>query len=836
MPLTASTNAATSAVTPKKPRVGAPPPPPPPPPPPAALRAQQGSQVVKAAPPAQVSGAPPGVPTVRDLAGGLAALRKVQAQQQSSPVAPAAPPPQPVVPPKAAGTLVVHPEELARARAALRKTKAASAQASPAKPAASPARGTPAAKKQATPSPKAAPASRNATPSRAARVLGSPRGGAPAAAHAEEPPAGGAPDFTFARSPVVMPAPPSPARVPHGGSARKAPVVGWMPFAGQPLVESPIAGGDVSMTERLAVEGAGVEEEQEAVPVPDATEMLVDSPNPAAAPTAAPGVKRRSSVAFAPLPAVSPRAAPSASMPRRRSTPFRVRPVDAEHAASMDASPVPMQLATAAASPTMLGLAPWMMEAGLPQEQVEREATAPVAAPTITPLRARRQSMRATGDNQTEGAAVPSPAAADPDALVHMAAELLAVRAELLRAKKALRVSKRQALALKRALKGATAASVAAPSGAMAASQAPAVVVLRPSAEPVDVTARPQGAVQAGKVVVVYTEHAPVAPMGPTADLAAAAEPVAMAVDDAVVAPVADAPAVAAPPPASHAAPSCMFQSPKKAAPQEGCAAANEPTSLLPGWLFAGDTALNVTPRSGTRRKSMAARAVGATPVRPENDESSMPPLVLSFEANGEAEPMEAAEVMPAAPAEPAPEESAAVDVVVVEAAAPQDEPVEALPVMPSPAPAPAPTATTPEAVAVEAPARLEASAGAALVGARVVVWWPLDKAWYAGAVSSYAARGKKHTVVYDDGQKEAVSLAAVIVRDAALHEAAIAAGLPVSPEEEQPADEAAPVAAPSAKKAVKKAASKRARPAEPVAAAQEAEPAPKRVTRARRA
>ena len=594
------------------------------------------------------------------------------------------------------------------------------------------------------------------------------------------------------------------------------------------------------MTERLVAEGAGVEEEQEAVPVPDATEMLVDSPNPAAAPTAAPGVKRRSSVAFAPLPAVSPRAAPSASMPRRRSTPFRVRPVDAEHAAPMEASPVPMQLDNAAASPTMLGLAPWMVEAGLPQEQVEREATAPVAAPTITPLRARRQSMRATGDNQTEGAAVPSPAAADPDALVHMASELLAVRAELLRAKKALRVSKRQALALKRALKGATAASVAAPSGAMAASQAPAVVVLRPSAKPVDVTARPQGAVQAGKVVVVYTEHAPVAPMGPMADLAAAAEPVAMAVDDAVVAPVADAPAVAAPPLASYAAPSCMFQSPKKAAPQEGCAPANEPTSLLPGWLFAGDTALNVTPRSGTRRKSMAARAVGATPVRPENDESSMPPLVLSFDADGEAEPMEAAEVTPAAPAEPAPmpapEESAAVDVVVVEAAAPQDEPVEALPVMPSPAPAPAPTAAALEAVAVEAPARLEASAGAALVGARVVVWWPLDKAWYAGAVSSYAARGKKHTVVYDDGQKEAVSLAAVIMRDAALHEAAIAAGLPVSPEEEQPAEEAAPVAAPSAKKAAKTAASKRARPAEPVAAAQEAEPAPKRVTRARRA
>ena len=765
------------------------------------------------------------MPTVRDLAGGLAALRKVQQVQQSNPAEAAAPSAQPPVAPKAAGALVVHPDQLARARAALRKTGAATAPASP-KPAASPARATPKAKKQAMPSPKAAPESRNATPARAVRVLGSPRGGAPAVAPSEEPSAGGAPDFTFARSPVVMPAPPSPARVPRGGSARKAPVVGWMPFAGQPLVESPIAGGDVCMTERLVVEGAGVEEEQEDVPVPDATEMLVDSPTHAAAPTAAPAAKRRSSVAFAPLPALSPRAAPSAGMPRRRSTPFRARPVDADHAAPMDASPVPMHVAAAAASPTILGLAPWMVEA---------EVTAPVAAPTVMPLRARRQSMR---DDQAVAAPVPSPAAADPDALVTtMASELLAVRAELLRAKKALRVSKRQALALKRALKGAT-ASTAAPSDVVAATQAPVVVVLRPCAEPAG-AARPQGAVQAGAVVVVYAEHVAVAPMAAATEMAAtAAEPLAMAVDDAVVAPAADAPAVAALPPASQPAPSCMFQSPKKAAaPQEAAAASNEPTSLLPGWLFAGDTALNVTPRSGTRRKSMAARAMGAAAVRPEDDESSMPPLVLSFDADGDAEPMDAAEEQPAAATEtapvPAPEESAAIDVVVHVAEATQDESVEAMPMMPSPAPAPAPAAIT---TAPEAPARLEAAAGAALVGARVVVWWPLDQAWYAGAVSSYAARGKKHTIVYDDGQKEAVSLAAVIVRDAALHAAAIAAGLPESPEEEQPAEKVAPVVAPSAKKAAKGAASKRARPAEPLAAAPEAEPAPKRVTRARRA
>ena len=824
-PLVASTNAAVAA-TPKKAKAA--PPPPPPPPPPSSLRAQPGSQVPKAAPAAQVSaGAPPGVPTVRDLAGGLAALRKVQLAQlqQSSPVAPPAPPAQPAVPAKAAAALVVHPDQLARARAALRKTGTA-APASP-KAAASPAGCTPKAKKQAAASPKAGPASRNATPSRAVRAIASPQAGVPAAAAAaEEPSAGGAPDFTFARSPAVLPAPASPARLTLGGSARKAPVVGWMPFAGQPLVESPAAGGEVCMTERLVVE-----EEPEAVPVPDATEMLVDFADTAGAPAAAPATKRRSSVAFAPLPAVSPRAGPSAGVPRRRSTPFRARPAEGPASADaepMDASPDRMQPTAAAASPTMLGLAPWMVEAGAPQEQA-----APVAAPTVTPLRARRQSMRAT--DEAEVAAMPVAAAVEPDAMVAtMAAELLAVRAELLRAKKALRVSKRQVLALRRALRDATPSE--APGGIIADSQVPVVVVLRPCAEAVDAAARPQGAVRAGDVVVVYAEHAPAAAAAPVTEVAVMAEPVAMAVDDAVVAAV--EPTAEAPPPA----PSSMFQSPKKQAPQEASAAAvgNDPTTFLPGWLFAGDTALNVTPRSGTRHKSMAARAVGAPAVQPEDGESSMPPLVLSFDVDVEAVPMDPGEELPApADAAPAPahEDSAAAGDAVVDAG---EVPAEALPPMPSPVPAPAPVAEAvmPEAAvaaAVEAPARLEAASGAALVGSRVVVWWPLDKAWYPGVVSAYAARGKKHTVVYDDGQKEAVSLAAVFVRDAALHAAAMAAGLRESPEEEEQPVEEVPVA-PSAKKAAKGAASKRARPVEAVAAALDPEPAAKRVTRSRRA
>ena len=129
------------------------------------------------------------------------------------------------------------------------------------------------------------------------------------------------------------------------------------------------------------------------------------------------------------------------------------------------------------------------------------------------------------------------------------------------------------------------------------------------------------------------------------------------------------------------------------------------------------------------------------------------------------------------------------------------------------------------------APARLDAASGAALVGARVVVWWPMDAAWYAGKVAAYSTRTRKHTVAYDDGAKEAVSLAAEHVRDEAAHVAALVAGLPLAPVIAEAKEEEPP------KKAdVKKApAAKRIRAASEPAMEVEA-PAPKRVTRSRRA
>lgn len=41
------------------------------------------------------------------------------------------------------------------------------------------------------------------------------------------------------------------------------------------------------------------------------------------------------------------------------------------------------------------------------------------------------------------------------------------------------------------------------------------------------------------------------------------------------------------------------------------------------------------------------------------------------------------------------------------------------------------------------------------LVGTRVEVYWPLDRAYYRGTVKNYNPRKRKHSIVYDDGDKE---------------------------------------------------------------------------------
>ncbi|XP_024004663.1 altered inheritance of mitochondria protein 21 isoform X2 [Eutrema salsugineum] len=45
------------------------------------------------------------------------------------------------------------------------------------------------------------------------------------------------------------------------------------------------------------------------------------------------------------------------------------------------------------------------------------------------------------------------------------------------------------------------------------------------------------------------------------------------------------------------------------------------------------------------------------------------------------------------------------------------------------------------------------------LVGSRVRVWWPMDKAYYTGSVNSYDSAKKKHLVCYDDGDQEILNL-----------------------------------------------------------------------------
>jgi hypothetical protein len=399
----------------------------------------------------------------------------------------------------------------------------------------------------------------------------------------------------------------------------------------------------------------------------------------------------------------------------------------------------------------------------------EDVADPPMAAPKVTPLRPRRASTLAA--DAVVGA---STAAVD---VASMAAELLATRAELRRAKTALRVSRRREMTLKAALEAArawaAAQEAAAPVAQAQEMEATRVVVVRPidgEAKP----ARPVGAVTAGAVVVVYAS-APVA----------AAEPMPMATDDAPASPM-----------------------------PQGLVAADAEDVDMP--CVAG-AAANVTPRSAHRRKSMAARAMlapgdlAAGADGSDVDNASLP-LVLSFDQDAAGTDS----------IEPEAQQEAAV------AAADAADPSPVAPASDAPAPA--------------GVCRLDVAAGTALVGRRVVVWWPGDKAWYAGVVASFGPRNKKHTVAYDDGTKEAVSLAQEVVRD---EEAHLAAGAPPPEGVQLDAEEEAQEEGATTKKAAKKAPIKKAPAAakrgrkevEAPAAEAPAQEAPvaKRATRARR-
>lgn len=64
----------------------------------------------------------------------------------------------------------------------------------------------------------------------------------------------------------------------------------------------------------------------------------------------------------------------------------------------------------------------------------------------------------------------------------------------------------------------------------------------------------------------------------------------------------------------------------------------------------------------------------------------------------------------------------------------------------------PAPGATTP-------PSAVESGLPGDVVGRRIKVFWPLDKAWHEGRVSSFDASKGKHLVLYEDGEEEALDL-----------------------------------------------------------------------------
>ncbi|KAL3617714.1 hypothetical protein CASFOL_038035 [Castilleja foliolosa] len=48
---------------------------------------------------------------------------------------------------------------------------------------------------------------------------------------------------------------------------------------------------------------------------------------------------------------------------------------------------------------------------------------------------------------------------------------------------------------------------------------------------------------------------------------------------------------------------------------------------------------------------------------------------------------------------------------------------------------------------------------GAEIVNSRVMIWWPLDRVFYSGTVESFDPLTKKHTIKYDDEEKEVLDL-----------------------------------------------------------------------------
>lgn len=234
--------------------------------------------------------------------------------------------------------------------------------------------------------------------------------------------------------------------------------------------------------------------------------------------------------------------------------------------------------------------------------------------------------------------------------------------------------------------------------------------------------------------------------------------------------------------------PGWLFRTPRgaPAAPLE---------SPPPEWLFAAaaEAAVaslrHVTPRSASRRKSLARRASEAQ--QQADGDAPCEPVALAFAA-AEAEAKDYDDASLPMPCEPE--------------ASSDEEPA-----------APEPAAAEPAAEA--APVTLSSAEGSAAVGRRVEVYWPLDEAWYPGVVAAFTARGAKHKVSYDDGESESVSFDKWDVR----YE-----GSAAQPAKRAAEDEAASPAPPRANKRAKAA-------AKPASAAKIAKPAA-RATRVRRA
>lgn len=48
---------------------------------------------------------------------------------------------------------------------------------------------------------------------------------------------------------------------------------------------------------------------------------------------------------------------------------------------------------------------------------------------------------------------------------------------------------------------------------------------------------------------------------------------------------------------------------------------------------------------------------------------------------------------------------------------------------------------------------------GSALLSKRIKIWWENDQEWYSGTVEKFDSQSGKHTIAYDDGEKELLDL-----------------------------------------------------------------------------